>query len=360
MSKRKIQSRRRRRLEFKQRLTVIALVLLLGLGVFFGVRVYALQHTLHTQNAMPAWVRDDTYRYAQTSVFLPNDTPAAENDVFSFRQALAERLKTDSMQAAEGGSLFVDAYSGKQTISVSTRRMNMDVKTIGVGGEYFLFHPMKLLSGGYLSERDFANDRVVLDDTLAWALFGTTDVIGQSILIGTREYPVVGVVQREDDFASKAAYTDGPGMFMSFSAMNEVQPSGVNAYEIILPDPVKGYAASVVKELFSPNTGSIVENSSRFSILPLFRVLGDFGRRSMNETGILYPYWENAARMVEDHAALALLLCVVFLVFPTALGVYNAVRWSRRAVEEATDYVAEEIEKMVEEEKEKNYVRQGI
>lgn len=360
MSKRKIQSRRRRRLELKQRLLVISLSLLLLLGLVFGVRFFVLRGTLITQSAKDAWVREDNYAYTQASVFLPNDQTAKQDDIFSFRQTLAEKLKTDSFEAPEGGSLYVDAYSGRQDVAVRTGRTAMTVKALGVGGEYFLFHPLKLLSGSYISERDFVSDRVVLDDELAWALFGSLDVVGQSVTIGERDYPVVGVVSREGDFASKAAYCDGPGMFMSFSAMDQISESKINCYELVMPNPVKNYAVNTLTESFSPAGGKIIENTGRFSFFAMCRVLGDFGKRSMNETGILYPYWENAARMVEDHAALAMLLFIVFLLFPAGLLVGNLIYWSKKAVTDATDYVSEEIEKMVEEEKQKNYVPGGI
>ncbi len=40
----------------------------------------------------------------------------------------------------------------------------------------------------------------------------------------------------------------------------------------------------------------------------IFKVVGDFGKRSMNTEGVVYPYWENAARLLEDYMALTLIL----------------------------------------------------
>ena len=116
-----------------------------------------------------------------------------------------------------------------------------------MGGDFFLFHPLTLRSGSYLTANDYMNDRVLLDEELAWALFGSYDVAGMSIQIGERTYPVAGVVHREDDFASKKAYQDGPGMFMSYDALNAISETKLSAYELVMPDMISGFAESIVK-----------------------------------------------------------------------------------------------------------------
>lgn len=116
-----------------------------------------------------------------------------------------------SLEAPEGGSLYQDAWSGTATsVAVSGPAGKSNVKTYGVGGDFFLFHPYTLLSGSYIAESDFAQDRVVLDENLAWQLFGSSDVAGMEVTIGERNYPVAGVVRLEDDKATKKALTD-PG-----------------------------------------------------------------------------------------------------------------------------------------------------
>lgn len=96
-----------------------------------------------------------------------------------------------SLEAPEGGSLYQDAWSGTATsVAVSGPAGKSNVKTYGVGGDFFLFHPYTLLSGSYIAESDFAQDRVVLDENLAWQLFGSSDVAGMEVTIGERNYPV--------------------------------------------------------------------------------------------------------------------------------------------------------------------------
>lgn len=80
----------------------------------------------------------------------------------------------------------------------------MTVTAVGAGGNYFLFHPLTLLSGGYISDEDYMADRVVLDAQTAFNLFGSSDVAGMEVTINGRTFPIAGVVQSESDFATNA------------------------------------------------------------------------------------------------------------------------------------------------------------
>ena len=92
-------------------------------------------------------------------------------------------------------------------------------------------------------------DRVVLDETLAWQLFGGFDVAGLTIQINGQPFQVAGVVRRESDFASKEAYLDGARLFLSYSAMAALdENSKITCYEIVLPDPITGFGLSTVSD----------------------------------------------------------------------------------------------------------------
>ena len=226
---------------------------LLALACAWGLN--AVKSALLTQSAAKAWRGSSEMRFAQVSVFLPEDEKTDVNSIESFRRTLDQALVDASLEAPEGGSLYTDAYSGTATVSVVSGKTSLSVKTIGVGGDFFLFHPLTLRSGSYLSGSDYMPDRVLLDEELAWALFGSYDVAGMSIQIGERTYPVAGVVHREDDFASKEAYQDGPGMFMSYEALNAISETKLGCYEIVMPDMISGYAESVVKDKFPVGHG---------------------------------------------------------------------------------------------------------
>ena len=331
---------------------------LLALACAWGLN--AVKSARLTQSAAKAWRGSSEMRFAQVSVFLPEDEKTDVNSIESFRRTLDQALVDASLEAPEGGSLYTDAYSGTATVSVVSGKTSLSVKTIGVGGDFFLFHPLTLRSGSYLTGSDYMPDRVLLDEELAWALFGSYDVAGMSIQIGERTYPVAGVVHREDDFASKEAYQDGPGMFMSYEALNAISETKLGCYEIVMPDMISGYAESVVKDKFPVGDGTVVENTGRYSFGNLWSIFRSYGKRSMNTQGIIYPYWENAARLTEDYAALLLALLILFAICPVVFAVIWVVRTVKGLVTKAAGAAGRKIEEKIEEEKEKHYVGGGI
>jgi hypothetical protein len=369
-------------------LLILNAVLLVGVLVS-AVKLSETTHRLITQSAAAVWRGSSEMRFAQVSCFLPADEAKTQTDVLSFEQTLDSEMTAASLTAPEGGKLWDDAWSGRASLNIEGKKGTLTVKTIGVGGDWFLFHPLVLRSGSYLTSRDYMQDRVVLDEELAWSLFGSYDVAGMSVTINGRPYPIAGVVHRESDSATKKAYQDGPGMFMDYGALNAIQATKIDCYEAVLPDVVTGFAKNIVSQKFAGiasqdqgassagsssaatsaqkpsavQTGSqavVIENSSRFSFGSLVKVLGDFGVRSMNANGILYPYWENAARLTEDYAALYLLLIFLFALCPAVCAVVLIVRFIKKGVDYAGEVIPEKIEEKIEEEKEKHYIKTGI
>ena len=134
----------------------------------------------------------------------------------------------------------------------------------------------------------------------------------------------------EDDFADKAAYTDGAALYMSFDAYNKLlaasaAPSasdttgtdttgtgtggqagtaatggtaantttpttaaaaakaGITCYEAVLPNPVSGFASDLVTaELNADKAGAVVENSARYTAGNIWKVLKNYGQRTMH------------------------------------------------------------------------------
>jgi len=306
-----------------------------GILALFAVVCLLMMHhvctALPTLNAANTWAGESQIPFAQLACYLPSDKPVEEQDVWSFRQTLEKQLTEAAMEAPENGSLYTDAYSGQGTLTVTAERGNAQVKVIGVGGDYFRFHPLQLRSGSYLAETDLMQDRVILDEELAWKLFGGMDLTGLSVTINGADYYVAGVVSREDDRYSSLAYTDGAGMFMSYSALKACNEStAISCYEIAMPNPITAFSRNLVQEHFPLNGGVLVENSSRYSLGNLLDVIGDFGKRSMGLNGIIYPYWENAVRLTEDYAALLLVLTVLFALLPTISVILQIIRWIKR------------------------------
>lgn len=370
--------RRRGRFERRHRLPRLhgaRLVLTIVCAVLTALSVWSFAlfsketTALLTQSAADTWRGESEDRFAQVSVFLPVDGTKTLDDIRMFRQSLEDAFVRDSMEAPEGGSLYTDAYSGQTSLSVSSASGSSTVTAIGVGGDFFLFHPLPLRSGSYLTGEDYMADRVVLDEQTAWALFGSSDAAGMEVTINGVTYPVAGVVAREDDHASRAALTAEDAqnaktatalVFMSYEALNNISETPIDCYEIVLPDPVSGYGKKLVSDNFSAGNGAIVQNTDRYSVPRLWTVLTGFGTRVMSRQGVIYPYWENAARMTETYAALYLLLGVLFALMPVVCLVIVLVKLVKREVQRAAYSAAHAIEEKVEENKRKHYVKGGI
>ena len=257
-------------------------------------------------------------------------------------------MQEQSLEAPEGGSLYIDAYHGQHAVTISTENGSASVKAMGVGGDFFYFHPLTLRGGAYIQGSDLMDDLVVLDEEMAWRLYGGTELAGLPV-----SFVIAGVVARETDFATGRAYTGDGGVYMSFSAMSRlIEEASITGYEIVMPDPITGYAKSVVEETFPIGTGDVVENSSRYTLSHLWEVIGDFGQRSMRGNGVIYPYWENAARLTEDYAALLLMLAVLSALCPLAFVLVLAIRDIRRAYRFAKVKIPEKVEETMERRKE--------
>lgn len=273
-----------------------------------------LGRSLISQQAAVRFAGESGERFEQVSVFFPVGKEADETGIYTFRETLEKKLTDASIEEPEGGSLYRDAYSAPSEISVKGPRGAATAPVLGVGGDFFLFHPLRLLSGGYIAGGDLMHDRVVLDEELAWKLFGGPDVAGLTVTVADKPYLVAGVVRREEDFADRRAYTGGAGFFMAYDALAALDGTGIGCYELVCLSPVTGFAGDIAAESFS---GAVtVENSRRFKAEGIFKVIGDFGGRSMNTAGVVFPYWENAARLLEDYLALLLMLSLLFGLLP--------------------------------------------
>lgn len=354
---------------------LIACLIQTALSVFCFAMLGHVRGMLKTQSAADVWRGDSEDRFAQISAFLPTTETKTLDDIRSFRATLENEFVQNSMEAPEGGSLYTDAYSGRTSLSVSGKSPgSVTVTAVGAGGNYFLFHPLTLLSGGYISDEDYMADRVVLDAQTAFNLFGSSDVAGMEVTINGRTFPIAGVVQSETDFATNAALAAGNKasgdtsgsststamIYMSYSALNAMAELPIDCYEIVLPDPVSGFAKKLMTEKFPIGSGAIVQNTGRFSVSGLISVMGAFGKRAMTTNGVIYPYWENAARMAESYAALYLLLGTLLAVMPVVCLTIVLVKFVTSEVRKGYYKASHAIEDRVEENKRKHYIAGGI
>jgi len=312
-----------------KRIIIIAINVLCLIAFFICLGISSSIRTpLRSQQAANAWAGQSGERYSQISAFFEVPSAFDMDGIRQLRSNLNSALLEAALESSEDTILYTDAWSSKTTLTVMSQRSNQfSIKAVAVGGDFFVFHPLNLRDGSYLSPNDVMKDRVVIDEELAWRLFGAVKVAGFEIIINNRPFVVSGVITREKDFAGSAAYKQfagdeafafGAGLFMTYDALVDMTEgtARIETYEIVLPNPISGFAMTTFEKTLNNPAAHLVENTSRFTLGKMFDLIGSFGERSMRNDALVFPYWENAARYAEDWLAFILILSIIFLIFP--------------------------------------------
>ncbi len=301
----------------------------LALGLVWG----ASADTLQSQLAAERYRGENEQRYAQASAFFPETAQPGLAEIRSFRGSMEQKLLDVSLESKEGApALWFDAYSGAGELSVKGTKGSATVPATGVGGEWFSFHPLELRSGGYISEDELMHDRVILDEKLAWQLFGGFELTGLTVTISGKPFVIAGVVAMEEDSASARSHETNGEIFLHFDALQQLTggdgSTGISCYELVCAEPISGFTLGLLSEGFKD--AQTVQNTGRFGFKNIFGLLRGFGERSMQTSGVIFPYWENAARLMEDRLALLLAGIAVCALLPLVLAAVLLVRLGRR------------------------------
>ncbi len=309
--------RKKKQLSLTQFILLVASAVCLVLaGLCFGA-TWWMSHLLASQKEAQRWQGDGEMPFCQISCFLPADQQIELRDVADFRTAAMTKLKNASQDISGEQQLMLDAWSTTGNVVVSSDTNRGDAAVIAVGGNFFDFHPIPLLNGDYLHQSDLMHDRIVLDEELAWLLFGGTDLQGLTIKVNGVPFIIAGVIQRETDFASRKAFTDERGLFMSYEGYRLLnEEAKISCYEFVMADPVRDFALNTAREKFPIGRGEIVCNTTRYKYGKLMDIMLQFGKRGSETSGAVLPYWENAARRTENWGGMCCMAGTLLLVFP--------------------------------------------
>ena len=318
--------------------------------------ITGMSGSLSSQQAAKRW--SENGGFSQISCFFSVNSYMSEDRIIEFGHSIDGALAEASIvQNSENPSarLWVDAYSASGTLSISTEKARISsAAAIGVGGDFFLFHPMDLLYGSYFSGDSLMQDYCIIDEDAAWQLYGSNNVAGMMVDIGGIPHVIAGVIRREEGHLAEAAGLDSTLVYVSYQTLEEHgRSNGINHYEILMPNPITGFALDyVTKNLGSDEQNvEVIENTSRFSLLSRLKSIKEFGIRSMNGKAIIYPYWENIARGYEEILATLTLLQVLFLLCPAITAAVLLVIWWRNkswTVKEVFGHVKDKAERRVE------------
>lgn len=304
---------------------ILAVVLLLSCTLLLTALENILTNQLSTQQLAARWSEENNF--SQISCFFTEEAKLETSQIRQIQAGLEEALKEASINAdGKAGRTWVDAYSTQGELTVSSKRSGSTFRAFGVSEDFFLFHPLKLLSGSYATQDELNEDGIILDENVAWQLFGSYNVTGLTVEIGNHAYVIRGVVRSDSGFFSEATKEDEPTVYVSYPVLEEHMGDEngtlkIDCYELLIANPVEDFGVTTLTERLEidETTYEMVENSTRFGWKHKIEMLKAFGTRSMGMTGIVYPYWENRARGYEDVILLLFVLEVVCLIYPVIL-----------------------------------------
>jgi len=313
---------------------VVNVALLIALGAVW-LSYASLSDKLESQQVAERFGAGEK-GFAQLSAYFPADNGITYNQVVTMRTAVEKYLEKQSVETlAEDAPLYLDGFSYRASeLSITGVKGNTTANVIAIGGDFFSFHPYRLLSGSYIKESDIQHDRIVIDERTAWFLFGSSNVSGMYVTINGDSYKIAGVVEIESDSVSKEAYDltfdnryplifvpyeifDDTGTVVQFTTYEFVTQSLFTTFvrDIFSSTDVKSTASALAQAELKINT-------NRFSIFNIYDVLTNFSARSVRANTIVYPYWENASRIAENKLAVKLIFLFILVLVPVLSLIY--------------------------------------
>ena len=212
----------RNHLSGKQKIQLLTAALSLLLWSILQCFRLSLQNSLPDQNAATRWSKN--HDVAQISIFFTEDQKITEDSVkelaWKLTQALTEQAIGKDEKKSSGRELVM-AYSAEGQITLNRAGKTLTVNAVGVGGDFFLFHPLTLLSGQYLNTSLDMKDGIVLDEDTAWQLFGSSNIVGQTVEIGGLPFYIRGVVKKPTGRLEKAAGLTQSLVFVDYAMLQK-------------------------------------------------------------------------------------------------------------------------------------------
>ncbi len=336
------------------------------------------EERMYSQQAGERWGTEDV-ECAEVSAFFAESKKTTVEEISGIRNDIMKKLYDDTyIDEREGVThrSWIDAYSAVNQFEVSRNDRSLLANVYGVSDDFFQIHPIPLKSGGYLNpvktmtEESDGEDpyQIILDENVAWNIFGGNDVAGMKVWMGGRVFTVMGVVSAAETKTEEMAYGNYDAVYVPYAAFSKmgVEDYPITCYEAVMPNPIPNYAFNTLAEacdvvemtdaekenqrssLFFGDT-EILDNTNRFSIPALYKYIKSKKYMTMRTDSVTYPYWENVARFEVERASRVLILCCILLILPivtvigTIIWLYTkrGVVFNSRNKEKIVDFLVE-------------------
>lgn len=269
------------------------------------------------------WKNNNKENFAQISTFFEENSGFTTDSLNAVRAGLVSELQSISIETDGKNLPYAEAYSTRAgTFKIKGDLIgSSEAELTAVGGDFFVFRNFQLIAGAYFSDDDLMQDGAVIDRSLAWALYGSSDVAGMNLYIDGVKFYIAGVIENPETKPEKECAGELPKIYVSYDGMENISAlaetpetsadtvqavstglKNITCYETVLPNPVENFAYNAVKKQFSEsykNKYSIVKNGERFKPSVRAKAFRKIANYAVVKNNINYPYWENASRIVE-------------------------------------------------------------
>ena len=263
-------------------ISIVVTLLLAGILLWSILSIRAITSSQTFQYEAERWQGPSEQAYTQVSVFW-NDGEMDANQAKMISETLSFSFPTEEIPP------FVTAWGAKSSGLAVYAHRSTEAELWSVSRDFFTLHAFSMAEGGPGTFADTGSE-AVLNEAAAFALFGSTDCIGEDIQLDGLGWRVIAVIKEPDGTANKAAFGTAPRIFLPIA-----DNDSVTFYEEILPEYYDGYAAQSLQNA----TGRTVTSSTgRFRLSRLWDKAKDFFRTPPEQAPPLPP-WEQAARLAE-------------------------------------------------------------
>ncbi len=338
----------------KKRYMIIAAInaaAILGAAVLTVVGV-ALAESQTYNYAAEKWQGESDDSYTQISCFFSENAGFDIDSIGSARTHMLYTLQSVSIVPEDGKKLCPDAYSASlgQVSVTGDISGRSEAEATAVGGDFFFFRDFKLIDGAFFSDDDIMQDGVVIDRNLAWALYGSHDIAGMNLKINDTEFYISGVIENPSTDVERECAGELPKLYISYEGAELISASAVSSYsgdlaenlkntaserftdvtcyEFIMPDPVENFAYTSMKEFFQSfgSGAEVTENTGRFDSSERAGKIKTLSSYAVRDNSAVFPYWENASRIVEFRLTLLYFFRNLCIAVPFITGVWIIIK----------------------------------
>ncbi len=292
-----------------------------GFAVFGLFRLFAYR----TESSLPYTGVAESFSpeggYTHIAVYFTPDTYLEDDTLKNLYHYVEEKLNKDSIEKDPdhpGARLTASSFIAHGSLTVSSPSTTVTLPTMGVWGDFFRFHEQDLLYGGYFSDKDLNQDYCLLDEEAAWKLYGSSDICGKIMYVGDVPLIIRGVFRQPENKMYTEAGASGQFCYVPYEFLkNHGMINKISCYEIVMPNPVPNYGMQMlVKELgLEEDEIELVENTNRFDMIESIKRIPELKYRAMRTKAVVFPWWENVTRVLEDRISVMNLVAAIGFVY---------------------------------------------